>query len=129
MLTSSVWRPNIPRDPADVGYGALTVRFSHRQRVFGFDVEPINPEQNAAPILRVNFFNHDGEQLGQALVLNGFDRFTFLLAHPLPEVSGATIQNISAHPFALDNVVFEIPLLIGNACCLLADTQVLGSVG
>lgn len=78
LLTSRVYESGLPRRDSAIGYGAIALKFSDRQPVIGFDLEPVTRNNRLKPNVQIKLFSVDGELLGNPIILSDFGRYTLL---------------------------------------------------
>ena len=113
VLTSRVAIPSIrPRDE-NVGFGAIALKFTNNQFVIGFDLRPLEDTSHATPIVQVTFLTSEGERIGEPVTLSEFGQYTFTTDDLSRDIKGIEFINLAHEAFAVDNIVFEVPILIG----------------
>lgn len=112
-LGSRVWEPTIfTRDEA-VGFGAIALKFSNRQFAFGFELEPREVKNGIPPGLAMYAYGIEGEPIGEPIFLDQFGQYTFKTDDDSRIISGLLFVNIGEEAVFFDEIVFELPLILG----------------
>ena len=114
-LTSAVFIPGEPRSGDEVGFGAVVLKFSNRQFAFGFDLLPLLNETQKTPHVVMRSYGEDGTEVAEPVVLTEFRRYTWTTRDLSRIVKGIEFVNPGSVGFAIDEIVFELPLRLG-AC-------------
>lgn len=109
-LTSRVFEPNVPVSDIHVGQGTVVIKFTNSQFVFGFDLEPVGKAGLVPPIVKVRIFDIEGTQVERDITLVDFGRYTIATSDQSRKITGVEFVSYGGAPFAIDNVVFQLPL-------------------
>lgn len=113
VLTSRVSEPTIKTRDSAVGFGSIAIKFLDRQRVVGFDLEALPGNVLIKRLVQLRFFSIDGTLVGRPIMLSDFGRHTFATSSFQQEIKGIEFVNFGQVPFGVDEVVFELPLILG----------------
>ncbi|MEL7114276.1 MAG: hypothetical protein AAGP08_01580 [Pseudomonadota bacterium] len=97
------------------GGGALVFRFSDRQRRLGFRVLSSPSGAPTTPQLVVRFFAADGAWItAPTQILIGPGLYAYATESEDFIIQGFSLEPINGSRFAIDDIVFDAPLLLGN---------------
>ena len=95
------------------GHGALVLKFTNAQFVFGFDLFPLKENESGAPNVQLRFYDYDGKIIGAPVLLTAFGRHTFRTSDSERRVKGFDVTNLGTRPYAIDDIVFELVKFLG----------------
>ena len=111
FLASHMWVPGVTDDVQ--GFGTIAIAFSNRQFVFGFDLLPLQGSGTLPLVVRLQAYAVDGQPLGAPVILSQAGQVTFRLDSELRDIAGIELANLGWSGYAIDDIVFELPLVIG----------------